>query len=156
MAAETPREYPYSAFNFEVRIYPDGQSTKLCGGAFAECDGLDLSLEVKTIRQGGDNRRQIRLAGPATFAPMTLKRGMTRGLDLWRWFSATLDDPGLRADADLLVYAADGNTLQLQLALSRCLPVKLKTPTLNAREGLVAVEELQLVYEGVNLKEMSS
>jgi phage tail-like protein len=151
--AEAARTYPYTAFNFEVRIRREGASAALCGGAFSECDGLDMGIDVKTIRQGGDNRRQIRLAGPATFAPLTLKRGMTQGLDLWRWFSDTLDDPGLRADADLLVYAADGATLQWSLALSRCLPVKLKTPALNAREGLVAVEELQLVYEGLSLKE---
>jgi len=31
--------------------------------------------------------------------------------------------------------------------LSRCLPIKLKAPTLNAREGSVAVEEMQLAYE---------
>lgn len=151
--AAAPRSYPYSAFNFEVRIRREGNAKPLCGGAFSECDGLDMGLDVKTIRQGGDNRRQIRLAGPASFAPLTLKRGMTQGLDLWRWFSDTLDDPGLRADADLLVFAADGSTLQMSLALSRCLPVKLKTPSLNAREGLVAVEELQLVYEAASLKE---
>jgi hypothetical protein len=31
--------------------------------------------------------------------------------------------------------------------LQRCLPVKLKAPALNAREGGIAVEELQLAYE---------
>lgn len=151
--ADEDRTYPYAAFNFEVCIRREGQSAKLCGGAFSECDGLDIGMDVKTIRQGGDNRRQIRFAGPATFAPLTLKRGMTKGLDLWRWFSDTLDDPGLRADAELLVYSADHSKLQMSLALSRCVPVKLKTPALNAREGIVAVEELQLVYESLTLKE---
>lgn len=151
MAAEK-RIYPFTAFNFEVRIRREGQSALLCDGAFAECDGLDMNMEVKTIRQGGDNRRQIRFAGPASFGQLTLKRGMTSNFDLWKWFSDTLDDPGLRADADIAVFAADGSTVQVRFELTRCLPIKLKTPALNAREGTVAVEELQLAYETVSVK----
>ncbi|MCA3130817.1 MAG: phage tail protein [Betaproteobacteria bacterium] len=154
MAAET-RGYPFTAFNFEVRIRREGESAPLCGGAFAECDGLDMTMEVKTIRQGGDNRRQIRLTGPAAFGQLTLKRGMTKGFDLWKWFSATLDDPGLRADAEVVLFAADGSSEQARFVLSRCIPVKLKTPALNAREGVVAVEELQLAYETVSLPQAS-
>lgn len=154
--ATQARSYPFTAFNFEIRIRREGQPALLCDGAFAECDGLDMSMEVKTIRQGGDNRRQIRLAGPAAFGQLTLKRGMTRNFDLWQWFTDTLDDPGLRADAEIAVFAADGSTVQVRFALSRCLPVKLKTPALNAREGMVAVEELQLAYETVSMKGATS
>ena len=143
---------PFSAFNFEVRIRREGETAALCGGTFAECDGLDMSLDVKTIRQGGDNRRQIRLAGPAAYGQLTLKRGMTQGFDLWKWFSDTLDDPGLRADAEVVLFAADGSTEQLRFALTRCLPIKLKTPPLNARDGVVAIEELQLAYETLSVR----
>jgi phage tail-like protein len=143
---------PFSAFNFEVLIRREGETAALCGGTFAECDGLDMSLDVKTIRQGGDNRRQIRLAGPAAYGQLTLKRGMTQGFDLWKWFSDTLDDPGLRADAEVVLFAADGSTEQLRFALSRCLPIKLKTPPLNARDGVVAIEELQLAYETLSVR----
>jgi hypothetical protein len=38
-------------------------------------------------------------------------------------------------------------TPQATFVLSRCLPVKLKAPALNARDGVVAVEELQIAYE---------
>lgn len=144
---------PFSAFNFVVSIRRDGSAQPLCDAAFSECDGLDLTMEVKTIRAGGDNERQIRLAGPVSFAPLTLKRGSTRGLHLWRWFQDTLADPRLRADAQIVLHAADGHTEQLTLELSRCLPVKLKTPPLNAREGVLAIEELQLVYESMSFKE---
>ena len=44
-------------------------------------------MEVKTIREGGVNDRQIRLTGPATYGQLTLKRGMTDGsFELWNWF----------------------------------------------------------------------
>ena len=28
---------------------------RVCNAAFAECDGLEMTMEVKTIREGGNN-----------------------------------------------------------------------------------------------------
>lgn len=142
---------PLSAFNFEVRIVCEGSNRLLCDAAFAECDGLEMSMEVKTLRQGGDNQRQIRLVGPAAFGQLTLKRGMTEGFDLWDWFSRSLADPVLRADVDVALLSRERKPT-VSFKLSRCLPVKLKAPALNAREGAVAVEELQIAYETLTLK----
>lgn len=147
------RVYPFSAFNFEIQIRKEGETTALCNAAFSECDGLEITMEVKSIRQGGENQRQIRFAGPAAYSQLTLKRGMTQSFDLWRWFSQTLDDPGLRAEAEVILFAADGTTEQARFALSRCIPVKLKAPPLNAREGTIAIEELQIAYESLSLKQ---
>ncbi len=104
-------------------------------------------MDVKTIRQGGDNARQIRLNGPLSFGTLTLKRGMTSSFDLWDWFSASMANPKLRGTATVVMLAADGKTEQAKFVLSRCLPAKLKAPALNAKDGLVAIEEMQLAYE---------
>ena len=146
-------ESPFNAFNFSVEITKADDSARLCGAAFSECDGLEMTMEVKTIREGGNNARQIRMAGPAAFGPVTLKRGMTSTFDLWHWFRDTLDDPGLRANAEVVVLAADGRSERARFVLSRCLPVKLKAPPLNAKDGVVAIEELQIAYESLALRE---
>lgn len=143
--------YPFSAFNFEIRIHKQGDQTLLCGGAFSDCDGLELTMDVKTIRQGGDNARQIRLAGPASFGQITLKRGMTKGFDLWNWFTQTLADPSLRADVQIVMFETDRTKQTALFNLERCIPVKLKAPALNARDGIVAIEELQIAYETLRL-----
>lgn len=143
--------HPLVAFNFEVRIRCGGEAAMLCGGAFTECDGLEMSMEVKTIRQGGDNTRQIRLAGPASFGQLTLRRGMSAGFDLWGWFNRSLADPGLRADVEVALLLPDRSDA-VAWVLSRCLPLKLKAAPLNAREGAMAVEELQLAYESLSLR----
>lgn len=142
---------PLIGFNFEVRIRTEGSSAVLCGGAFAECDGLDMNMDVKTIRQGGDNGRQIRLSGPVSYGQVSLKRGMTQGFDLWQWFASTVADPSLRADAEIVLLAHDRGE-EAVFHLSRCLPIKLKAPALNARDGIVAVEELQIAFEQLALK----
>lgn len=144
---------PFTAFNFAVEIVRADESSPLVSAAFSECDGLEMGMEIKTIREGGANDRQIRLAGPATVGQLTLKRGMTDGsFGLWKWMSDSIADPSLRAEAEVVMLAADGASERARFVLSRCLPVKLKAPTLNGKDGAVAVEELQIAYERITVK----
>ena len=143
--------YPFTTFNFAVEIYRGQEGKPLVNAAFAECDGLEMSLEVKTIREGGANDRQIRLNGAVAYGQLTLKRGMTDNFDLWDWFDASVHDPRLRARADVVMLAADGATERAKFQLTRCVPVKLKAPALNAKDGQVAIEELQIAYETLAL-----
>ena|SRR5438094_1978202 len=145
-------KYPFTAFNFAVEINVPGVSTKVCSAAFAECDGLDMTMEVKTIREGGNSSTQYRLAGPVAYGQLTLRRGMTATFDLWDWFNATLNNARLRADAEVVLFAGDGRTERARFILKRCLPVKVKAPSLNAKDGMIAIEELQLAYESMRLK----
>lgn len=150
--ADETVNYPFTAFNFAVEIHVPGVSKQVCNASFSECDGLEVTTEVKTIREGGNNTRQIRLTGPAGFGQLTLKRGMTANFDLWDWVTSFHSHPSLRADAEVVLFAADGRTVRCSFLLSRCVPVKLKAPALNAKDGVVAVEELQLAYESLRLK----
>jgi phage tail-like protein len=144
--------YPFSAFNFSIEITPDGDTGPLCGASFSECDGLEMTLDVKSVREGGNNGVQVKLAGPAGYGQLTLKRGMTDGFDLWRWFERSIREPQVRATGEVVIYAQDRQTRQAVFVLDRCLPVKLKAPPLNAREGIVAIEELQVAYESLRLR----
>jgi phage tail-like protein len=94
---------PFPAFNFVVEIVRDDQSKALAGGAFSDCDGIEVSQEVKTLREGGNPNRVHRLAGPVAFGQLTLKRGVTHGFDLWQWFSDSLANPALRAGVTISV-----------------------------------------------------
>lgn len=152
MASPADERTPFTGFNFAVEISVPGVSNKICNAAFSDCDGLEMTMDVKTIREGGNNARQIRLSGPMNFGTLTLKRGMTRTFDLWDWITRLQTEPGLRADAEVVLLAADGSTERARFLLSRCVPAKLKAPPMNAREGGVAIEELQLAYESLSLK----
>jgi phage tail-like protein len=163
MAADSFDNSPvFTAFNFGVEIQlpnVDGVSQPLCQASFAECDGLEISFDIKTIREGGNNGRQIRLTGPSVFGQLTLKRGMTRkSFDLWRWVVAVQRNPALRADTTVVIFdsPAGKQTEQARFVLSRCVPMKLKAPPLNAKDGLVAIEELQVAYESLELRSLDS
>jgi phage tail-like protein len=137
------------AFRFEVLLSTDqplpGVTNPICHGAFAECEGLEVSMEPKSLQPGGSHDRQVHLAGPARTGQITLRRGLTTDTGLWAWFAAAAR-PGHLATAqgEVTVWAADG-VPQLSFLLEDCLPVRLRGPSLNARDGLVATEEVQLV-----------
>jgi len=52
-----------------------------------------------------------------------------------------------------VLFAADGETERARFLLSRCMPVKIKAPAMNAKDGTIAIEEMQLAYESLTLKE---
>jgi phage tail-like protein len=145
-----PGAYPFTAFNFRVEFkQPDGPAGE---AAFSECDGLEMSQEVKTIREGGNNGVQVKLAGATAYGNLTLKRGLTASFDLWDWFERSINDTSVRADAAVVLLAPDGTTELARWVLHGCLPLKLKAPPLNAKDGMVAVEELQVSYQSLKLQ----
>jgi phage tail-like protein len=145
--------YPFTTFNFAVEISVPGISTEICHAAFQECDGLEMTMEVKTIREGGNNGQQIRLNGPVSYGQLSLKRGMSPNFDLWRWFSVALASgkERTRGEAIVVLFAPDGTTERARFQLSRCLPIKLKAPALNGKDGTIAIEEMQIAYEQLTL-----
>lgn len=140
---------PFTAYSFRVDIVLPGAGEPLCGAAFAECDGLELRLDVRSLREGGNNTGPVLLAGPASYGEVTLRRGMTESFDLWDWCGAVMRDPSVRADAVVTVLAPDHETVRARFRLRRCLPVRLKAPRLDAVDGIVAIEELALACEAL-------
>jgi phage tail-like protein len=160
MVAMTERAdaYPFVAFNFTVEIDVKAIAPVLCFAAFSECDGLEMTMDVKTIREGGNNTRQIRLLGPVNYGQVTLKRGMTANFDLWDWFDAQQHGSpqqlrqDLRGEAKITLLSSDRQE-KAHFVLKGCLLTKLKAPPLNAKDGVVAIEELQLTYESMSFQQ---
>jgi phage tail-like protein len=149
-------DYPFTSFNFLVYLTVQdpttvGVANPLCDSEFAECDGLEMSMEPKTVREGGNNTQVIHLVGPVSYSNLTLKRGMTRNQDLWKWFAAAVASPtavqrrGALAGAEIIMRDGAGMGT-VRYRLFDCLPIKLKAAPMNAKDGVVAVEELQLAY----------
>ena len=94
--------------------------------------------------------------GGMVVAPPTIAEPAYRGL--WSWFTSLLTDPSLRATVQVVMidYDVDDDGQQTQVErthfyLSNCVPVKMKAPALSAKDGLIAIEELQVAYESLSL-----
>jgi phage tail-like protein len=143
----------FTAFNFRVEINVPGISDEVCEAGFAECDGLEVMMEPKSFHEGGNNTTQVHLAGPVSYSQLTLKRGMSSDFTLWRWFAELMKtgQRGLRGQARVVMLAADGSP-QVTFNLSDCLPIKIKAPGLNAKDGLLAIEEMQIAYAALDVE----
>lgn len=144
---------PFTVFNFRVELYDANSNEPLCSAGFAECSGLEISMAPKSYQEGGLNARQHHFIGPVSYGQLTLKRGMTGNFDLWTWFSQTMqkNGGGLRASGQIVLFAEDGSTERARFSIDGCLPVKLVAPALNAKDGHIAIEEMQLVYASLTL-----
>jgi phage tail-like protein len=148
--------YPMHVFRFHVEFKEqmltsdsEGSEVILCSGAFAECSGLEATMEPKVIKEGGRNWGAHQRAGQVTFATLILKRGMTSTKDLWKWFDLVGQGAyAYRLNATITMFDTAGNGV-LSWKLSRALPVKFKAADLNAKGSDVAVEELHLAHEGL-------
>lgn len=152
-----PSARPFTTFRFLVEVRVEGVAKKVCGATFSEVDGLEMTMEPKTIREGGNNSVAVHLVGPVSYAQLTLKRGMTPNFDLWKWF-AKVNSPGfrgLRSRLEVIVISSDGEREDARFVAEGCMPVKIKAPGLNAKEGQIAIEEMQIVYQSLTLKASS-
>jgi phage tail-like protein len=131
----------------------------LGNGAFQECSGLDLEMDVGEYVEGGRNNGVVQRAGRAKVARIVLRRGMlhpaggTVDTALWRWFQDVVDGvlPLRRYDGTVEVLDEDREAVATW-TFARGLPAKIIGPQLNARTGEVAVEELQIAHEGLRLE----
>ena len=141
---------PFTTFRFEVILNlnkpMNGISDPVCNAAFAECSGLELSMQPESFNQGGDNQVQTHLKNKVTYGQLTLNRGMTASKHLWVWMEAA-GAPGIdaRANGTIKMLNPDGSTATV-FKLFDCLPVSLRGPSFNGRTGEVAIEEMTLAY----------
>lgn len=152
---------PVGSFRFELVFHerqlatgssPSGMKP-VAGGAFAECTGLEATMEPKVIREGGLNYGAHQRSGPVTFATVILRRGMTLNRDLWLWFQqGTLQGAYThRMDVDIRHLDLDGQTVVRTWHLNQAMPVKFKSADLIGKGTEIAIEEIHLVHEGLKL-----
>ena len=152
------------SFNFVVRFIPEADGPgPLHGytGGFAECSGLELDTEIKDYPEGGRNDGLVRRVGRVKLVPLVLKRGMfitggkTGRVDtaLWDWITAMIGGhrfPRYGGEIDVLDPSHSRSVATWHFA--RGLPSKVTGPTLNAKTGEVAIEELHIVHEALWLE----
>ncbi len=76
---------------------------------------------------------------------------MTDTFDLYDWFQRISTERHLRARCEVRLLRCDGRPTSASYVLTGCLPLKLRVPTLDAKEGALAIEEMQIAYETLAL-----
>jgi phage tail-like protein len=156
-----------TTFRFRVTLSPSpapGAASPAAGqplgdGAFQECSGLDLEMDVAEYIEGGRTNGVIQRAGRVKVSRIVLKRGMLHphegggvSTELWRWFQDVVDGvrPIRRYDGTVEMLGAQERVVGTW-TFSRGLPAKIVGPALNAKTGDIAIEELQIAHEGLRM-----
>jgi phage tail-like protein len=120
-------------------------------GAFRECTGLGSKnelVEYKASGQKGDYLYQL-VPGRLTFNHIKLKRGITDSMDMWKW--RKLVEQGKIKDArkngTLTMHNQQGDAIA-KWNFTNAWPLAIEGPGPTAGSNEVAIEELELVYEG--------
>ena len=146
------RDRPYGQFNFLVDLGTGETDGPEAG--FQECSGITTSVDVIEYRNGNERENAPRkLVGLEHVADVTLKRGVIGSLNLYRWLDQvrTGDPSGVR-NVVIQLQNEDHTAVVLTWKLLRARPVKYTSGPLNAKGTDVAMEELTLAYERLEVE----
>jgi phage tail-like protein len=146
------RERPYAQFNFLVDLGTG--ATEGAQAGFQECGPIGLSVDVIEYRNGNEKGNEVRkLTGLARVSDVTLKRGIIGSLELYRWLDQIRngDQAGYR-NVTVQLLNEDHTAVVLTWKLNRARIIKHVSGPLNALGCDVAMEELTLAYERLELE----
>jgi len=140
---------PYAGYNFSVEL--DG----ITRAGFRECSGLENSQNAGEYREGTDKNPSVRkIPGLVTYSDITLSRGITADRKLWDWRENVMKGVLERHDISITMLDDAGNA-KITWNLYDCWPRQWTGPSLNATADDLAVEQLVLAYERIEVDRWS-
>lgn len=150
MAVE--RDAPYAQFNFLVDLGTGSTSGPQAG--FRECSEIGMTVDVIEYRNGNDRTNETRkLTGLARYPDVTLKRGIIGSLDLYQWLDEIRNGAaGALRTVTIALQSEDHAQVVQTWKLERARIVKHVSGPFNAQASDVAIEEITLAYERLELQ----
>lgn len=148
----TLRERPYVQFNFLVNLGNDGATGTQAG--FQEVSGIGMEVTVSEYRNGNAAENSVmKITGMNKSTDVTLKRGIIGSLNLYNW----LDDirngnQAAMRDVTIELQNEDHTQTVQTWKLLRARIIKHTSGPLNAKGTDVAMEELVLAYERLEME----
>lgn len=146
------RERPYSQFNFLVDLGTGDTAAPQAG--FQEISGLGMEITVAEYRAGNDKDNTPRkITGTYKVPDVTLKRGVIGSLDLYEWLDAVRNgsQSALRT-VTIQLQNEEHSAIVQQWKLTNARPIKYTGPSLTGKGTDVAIEELVLASERIELQ----
>jgi len=127
---------PYSSYNYLIKLSVQYGPSNPFGG-FQEVSGVTHAF--------------LKIRGVHTVGDVTLKRGVVNSSSLWNWITqARGEESPIRHNAVIVLRNEAGNPVE-SWKLSGAKPVKYTGPTLRGAGSDVAMEELTLSHEGIEI-----
>ena len=146
------RDRPYLQFNFLVDLGTGDTDGPRAG--FQECSQIGMSVDVIEYRNGNYRETTVqKLTGLNRATDVTLKRGIIGSLDLYDWIDDIRNgDQNALRTVRIQLQNEDHTAVVQTWILHRARIVKHLSGPLNAKGCDVAMEELRLAYERLELE----
>jgi phage tail-like protein len=146
------RDRPYAQFNFLIDLGTGATDGPQAG--FQECSEIGMSVDVIQYRNGNDRENSVRkLTGLARYPNVTLRRGIIGSLDLYQWLNDIRDGNQTAYRTVTVQLLSEDHTSVVQAwKLLRARIIKHTSGPLNAKGTDVAMEELVLAYERLEME----
>jgi phage tail-like protein len=146
------RERPYVQFNFLVDLGTGNTEGPQAG--FQEVSGIGMEVTVSEYRTGNSKENSVmKITGLNKSTDVTLKRGVIGSLDLYEWLN-DIRNGNQNALRNVVVQLQneDHTAIVQTWKLLRARIIKHTSGPLNAKGTDVAMEELVLAYERLEME----
>lgn len=138
--------YPYDvpvSFRFNVKIEDAGGESE---GSFQDVSGLNVSIEMETVNEGGQNDYSYKIPRRVKYDNLVLKRGLFKSSSLVTWINdAVRNFKFSPRKVDVLLLDEEMNVL-VTWSFFDAYPVSIKVSNLKAKENELVFETLELAY----------
>jgi phage tail-like protein len=145
------RDRPYVQFNFLVDLGTGTTDGPEAG--FQECSGIGMEVTVAEYRNGNEKENSVRkITGLNKSTDVTLKRGVVGSLNLYQWLNQIRNgDQTAYRTVVIQLQNEDHTAVVMEWKLLRARIIKHTSGPLNAKGTDVAMEELVLAYERLEM-----
>ncbi len=148
----TFRARPYVQFNFLVDLGNGNTNGPQAG--FQEISGIGMEVTVSEYRPGNHKENSVmKITGMNKSTDITMKRGVIGSLDLYDWLNQIRNgDQGALRTVTIQLMSEDHTTVVQTWKLNRARIIKHTSGPLNAKGTDVALEELVVAYERLEME----
>lgn len=135
--------YPPVGFYFEVDV---GDITGKNECNFQEVSGLNVSINLAPIKEGGENRFIHRLPERPTHQNLILKRGMVKGSPLITWIKNAIEQFTFSPKTVIVKLLDETGAPLVSWTFDNAYPVAAKISDFKAQENSIVIETFELAY----------
>ena len=146
------RDRPYVQFNFLVDLGTGTTDGPQAG--FQECSNVGMEVTVAEYRNGNERENSVRkVTGLNKSTDVTLKRGVIGSDNLYQWLHQIRNgDENAMRTVRITLMNEDRSTAVQTWSLLRARIIKYVSGPFNAKGNDVAMEELTLAYERMEME----
>ena len=133
-------------FHFQVNFNFGSSSSDI---AFQSVSGLDSTLETESVKEGGENRFTHVIPMRRRYGPLVLKRGIVKPGDsqVTAWLKDAFDNQKvIPRDSVTIILLNESHKALMHWKVNNVWPLSWKVGELNAEQGGVLIETLELNY----------